>query len=118
LIPSFELPETMWMSVGDCKKKGGHWDSIHPLWCGIIGGIRSGRIGNNNGAMDEPKLYWKKSGPKNTMRPAILHGWVDYMDEDRRHCHPGVHHEFIKVYGDVRRFNSCTTHILPRPCPC
>jgi hypothetical protein len=118
LIPNFELPVMTWISVGDYKKKDGHWDFIHPRWFGTTGGIRFEPIGNNNGAMDEPKRYWKKSGHKNTMRPAILPGMAACMDEDPRLCHPGVHPEFIKGYGDVLLSNSCTRPILQLPCHC
>jgi hypothetical protein len=118
LIPNFELPVMTWISVGDYKKKDGHWDFIHPRWFGTIGGIRFELIGDNNGAMDEPKRYWKKSGHKNTMRPAILPGMAACMDEDPRLCHPGVHPEFIKGYGDVPPSNSCTRPILQLPCHC
>jgi hypothetical protein len=118
LTLNFELPGMMWISVGDYKKKDGHWDFIPPHWFGTIGGIRSGPIGGNSVAMDEPKPYWKKSGLKNIMRLDILPGIAVCMDEAPRLYHPGVHHEFIKGYGDVPRFSSCTKPILQPLCHC
>jgi hypothetical protein len=118
LIPNFELPVMMWISVGDYKKKDGHWDFIHPQWFGTTGGIPFKPIGDNNEAMDEPKPFWKKNGPTNTMRPAILPGRVACMEEDPHLCPPGVDPESIKGYGDAPRFNSCIKQILQPPCHC